>query len=66
MNEQERMESRTASLEAFLYVLLRDHLTLGECERLMMGAAEAHRKGATFSNQHLRDYVDELVARIAK
>lgn len=51
------------SLEAFLYVLLRDHLTSGAVESLLHTAAIAEEKGASFSNQHLRNYIDEIAAR---
>lgn len=53
-------------IRAFLYVLLRDHLTLGQCEQLMRDADKAHELGASFSNTHLRDYLDELFARLNK
>lgn len=51
------------SLEAFLYVLLRDHLTSGETEKLLHDAAVAYENGATFSNEHLHAYVNTIAER---
>lgn len=64
MTEEQRREGRTASVEAFLYILLRDHITLGECEAIMIHAKLAAEKGAVFSNQHLCGYLDELMFRL--
>jgi hypothetical protein len=64
MNEAERRQYRTTTIEAFLYVLLRDHLTLGACEGLMRDAQIAGEKGAMFSNEHLAAYIQELKERI--
>lgn len=53
----------TTTLEAFLYILLRDHITLGACEALIRDACVAKERGAAFSNEHLRGYIDELKSR---
>lgn len=64
MKMDERVKNRNTSLRAFLYVLLRDHITLGDCESLMMTAKIAYEKGADFSNEHLAGYISELLERI--
>jgi len=64
MKEDERIKTRTTTLRAFLYVLLRDHITLGACEGLMKDAKKASELGADFSNEHLAAYLDELIDRI--
>lgn len=53
------------SLRAFLYILLRDHLTLGEAEGIMGNVTAAQFKTVSFSNSHLIAYVDFLIARLA-
>ena len=62
MKQEERLKDRRTTLRAFLYVLLRDHITLGSCEALMRDAKTAVEKGADFS--HLVGYLDELMERI--
>lgn len=64
MKQEERLKDRRTTLRAFLYVLLRDHITLGSCEALMRDAKTAVEKGADFSNEHLVGYLDELMERI--
>ncbi len=63
-SELERRQLYTPSLEAFLYILLRDYITLGQCEELMRTAKVAAENGATFSNEHLRNYLAEIIARL--
>jgi hypothetical protein len=56
----------TTQLRAFLYILLRDYLTLGQVEAALRDSDKAARQGASFSNTHLRDYLDEIVSRLER
>lgn len=50
-------------LVAFLYLLLRDELTSGQVERLMLDAVKGG-DGATYSNAAIEAYARQLVTRL--
>lgn len=51
-------------LKAFLYMLLRDELTVGTCEAMMQEIAKIPEQGAAFTNQPLERYVETVIERL--
>jgi len=52
-------------LQAFLYILVRDHLPFGEVERIVMDL-EQHPDSYTFSEEHLAEYAADLATRLTR
>lgn len=54
----------TQSLDVFLYILLRDHLTSGEVELILEHVMLAKGGPVQFSNPHLAAYAKDLCERL--
>ncbi len=51
-------------LAGFLYILARDHLTLGQIERIMQDHISKLEEGVVFTSDVLGQYAVELTARL--
>ncbi len=67
MNEMEKLQKRSGTVKSkdklvtFLYILMRDHLPLGEVEGIMMN--HINDKESTFTNGWLANYAKDIARR---
>jgi len=53
-------------LQAFLYILVRDHLPFGEVERIIADLERCEPAGYSFSNEQLAEYAADLATRLTR
>jgi hypothetical protein len=52
-------------LRAFLWILLREHVTFGNIERIIAGVEKAAQaEGIAFDDDNLENYIDSLAERL--
>jgi hypothetical protein len=65
LDEKRRMKK---NIKAFLYILLRDYITLGQCESIMEDIGETkvipEEPLFRYSNRKLAEYADEIIDRL--
>lgn len=54
---------KTNRLKAFIYILLRDELTIGTMERILEVTKRIESK-TQYGNQHLELYSEEIIERL--
>ena len=68
--EMKRMRERTGNvadsskLVSFFYELLRDHLPVGEVERLVLNVTNPKASSCVYTNGYLAKYAQDIVQRL--